>query len=81
MESLRHYDRGATAARLDRRALIDALARAFAAGDAGVEPKRGLQTCRRCDLQPLCRVHERLAATGEDGDDEEDDIAVDGGDA
>ena len=35
---------------------------AVGAGDARVDPKRALQTCRQCDLQPLCRVHERLDA-------------------
>lgn len=43
------------------RAELDSLARSFAAGDARVDPKRGLQTCRNCDLHPLCRVHERLS--------------------
>ena len=32
----------------------------FAAGDATVDPKALLSTCRWCDLKPLCRVHERL---------------------
>ena len=41
----------------------------FADGVARVDPKRGLLTCRHCDLQPLCRVHERIAAL-----DDEDDI-------
>jgi len=48
---------------------LEALGSGFAAGDARVDPKRGLQTCRYCDLQPLCRVHERLGALEEaDGD-------------
>lgn len=64
----------------DWKAGVDALARAFAAGEAGVDPKRGLQTCRRCDLQPLCRVHERLGAL-DAGDDEEDDGNAEGGNA
>jgi probable DNA repair protein len=37
------------------------LAGQFAAGDARVDPKKLASTCRRCDLQPLCRVHERLS--------------------
>jgi len=41
---------------------LDALGSGFAAGEARVDPKRGLATCRYCDLQPLCRVHERLGA-------------------
>lgn len=40
---------------------LESLAAGFAAGDARVDPKRGLQTCRNCDLHPLCRVHERAA--------------------
>ncbi|HEV7800539.1 MAG TPA: PD-(D/E)XK nuclease family protein [Burkholderiales bacterium] len=51
---------------------LDALGREFADGVAVVDPKRGLKTCRHCDLQPLCRVHERLAALEDEdeGDDE-----------
>ena len=42
------------------------LARGFAAGEASVDPKRG--ACDYCDLQALCRIHEREAAPGgEDG--------------
>jgi hypothetical protein len=47
---------------------LELLAREFAGGVAIVDPKRGLKTCRYCDLQPLCRVHERIAAL----DDEEE---------
>ncbi len=47
----------------------------FASGDARVDPKRLLSTCLRCDLKPLCRVHERLGALAEGdegtGEDEE----------
>jgi probable DNA repair protein len=38
----------------------DALGAAFACGDARVDPKQGLYTCRNCDLQTLCRVYEKL---------------------
>jgi probable DNA repair protein len=38
-----------------------ALGAAFAAGDARVDPKYELKTCRRCDLQTLCRVYEKLS--------------------
>jgi len=38
----------------------DALGAAFASGDARVDPKEGLDTCRNCDLQTLCRVYEKL---------------------
>jgi probable DNA repair protein len=45
---------------------LEALAGEFKSGVAGVDPKRGLATCRNCDLHTLCRVHERLSALGED---------------
>jgi hypothetical protein len=51
---------------------LESLARGFAAGAAAVDPKHGLATCRNCDLQTLCRVHERLSALDADaaaGDD------------
>lgn len=44
------------------KATLEALARDFATGRAAVDPKRGLATCRNCDLQTLCRVHDRLSA-------------------
>ena len=47
---------------------LENLAREFAAGRAPVDPKRGLNTCRHCDLQTLCRVHERISALAEDGE-------------
>jgi len=37
----------------------DALGAGFAAGEARVDPKHGAATCRICDLQTLCRVHEK----------------------
>jgi probable DNA repair protein len=55
----------------DWRKELESLARGFASGDARVDPKDGLKTCRTCDLQPLCRVHERLAALGGDEEAEE----------
>jgi hypothetical protein len=42
----------------------EALGQAFAAGDAHVDPKDDLKTCRRCDLQTLCRVYEKFASPG-----------------
>ena len=51
------------------KAEIEALGSGFAAGDARVDPKRLLQTCRYCDLQPLCRVYERLSALDDEGED------------
>jgi ATP-dependent helicase/nuclease subunit B len=48
---------------------LDALGSGFASGDARVDPKKLLATCRYCDLQPLCRVYERVnALTESDGD-------------
>jgi probable DNA repair protein len=38
------------------------LGAAFAAGDAHVDPKNDLGTCRLCDLQTLCRVYEKYSA-------------------
>jgi ATP-dependent helicase/nuclease subunit B len=38
----------------------DALGASFAAGEARVDPKNGLDTCRLCHLQTLCRVHEKI---------------------
>jgi len=32
----------------------------FASGVAGVDPKRYPQTCQFCELQPVCRIRERL---------------------
>ncbi|MGQ0547240.1 MAG: PD-(D/E)XK nuclease family protein, partial [Betaproteobacteria bacterium] len=37
----------------------ESLGAAFAAGDAQVDPKHDLETCRLCDLQTLCRVYEK----------------------
>jgi probable DNA repair protein len=45
---------------------LEKLAHGYADGDARVDPKKGLQTCRKCDLQPLCRVHERLSALADE---------------
>lgn len=47
----------------------EALGAAYAAGDARVDPKNELKTCRRCDLQTLCRVYEKLSGlrSGEGG--------------
>jgi hypothetical protein len=44
----------------------EALAGAFAAGEARVDPKKELQTCRYCDLQTLCRVYEKVNPLKED---------------
>jgi hypothetical protein len=44
------------------KAEAEALGRAFAAGEARVDPKNDLATCRLCDLQTLCRVYEKFSA-------------------
>jgi len=51
---------------------LDSLAGGFASGEAAVDPKYGLKTCRNCDLHPLCRVHEKIGGDADDeaGDDE-----------
>jgi ATP-dependent helicase/nuclease subunit B len=43
----------------------EALGAAFAAGDAHVDPKDALKTCRLCELQTLCRVYEKFNALAE----------------
>lgn len=43
----------------DWRATVERLANDFAGGEAAVDPKRPLHTCRYCDLHPLCRIEER----------------------
>lgn len=50
---------------------LQSLAAQFAEGEAPVNPKRGDQTCRLCDLMSLCRV--RSAASAPFVEDEEDD--------
>ncbi|MBI1733027.1 MAG: PD-(D/E)XK nuclease family protein [Gammaproteobacteria bacterium] len=50
-----------------RSVLVD-LAAEFERGHAPVQPRDGAATCRVCDLHPLCRVHELVAAR----DDSED---------
>ena len=52
---------------------LDELGSGFASGDARVDPKRGDQTCKFCDLHALCRINERAPspARGE-GDFEEE---------
>jgi probable DNA repair protein len=38
----------------------------FAAGDAGVDPKKDLMTCRYCGLETLCRVYEKINVLAEE---------------
>jgi ATP-dependent helicase/nuclease subunit B len=44
------------------------LGAAFAAGDARIDPKYALKTCRLCDLQTLCRVYENIDSLKETND-------------
>jgi ATP-dependent helicase/nuclease subunit B len=41
---------------------LETLGREFAGGEARVDPKRGDETCRYCELRPLCRINERGGA-------------------
>jgi ATP-dependent helicase/nuclease subunit B len=43
----------------------EALGKAFVSGDAHVDPKEELKTCRRCELQTLCRVYEKFSGLAE----------------
>lgn len=49
---------------------LTALAQEYAAGDARIQPKRA-QTCERCHLSTLCRIHELRGAELEETDDAE----------
>jgi len=53
---------------------LDELGQGFASGDARVDPKRGDDTCRFCDLHALCRINERSSdlylKDGKGGEDE-----------
>jgi probable DNA repair protein len=44
---------------------LESLGEGFASGDARVDPKQMLRTCRYCDLHTLCRVYERVNALAE----------------
>ncbi|MFN2646826.1 MAG: PD-(D/E)XK nuclease family protein [Burkholderiales bacterium] len=43
------------------KAHAETLATGFAQGDAHVDPKEDLKTCRRCDLHTLCRIYEKFS--------------------
>lgn len=42
---------------------LEALAKGFFSGDARVDPKQYPITCRYCDIQPFCRIHERIGVS------------------
>jgi ATP-dependent helicase/nuclease subunit B len=44
------------------RNVVTELATRFRLGDAEVDPKNPPETCKFCQLQPLCRIHERIGA-------------------
>jgi ATP-dependent helicase/nuclease subunit B len=46
----------------------DALGKSFATGEAPVDPKEGLKTCRMCELHTLCRVYEKTNALADEND-------------
>lgn len=47
---------------------LEALGKEFAVGEARVDPKRGDDTCRWCELKPLCRINERARGLGAEAD-------------
>jgi ATP-dependent helicase/nuclease subunit B len=53
------------------RTTIEELALDFLAGQADVNPREMPETCERCGLQALCRVHETAAYMGDAGAEEE----------
>ena len=49
---------------------LEALAKGFSSGDARVNPKYYPVTCRYCDVQPFCRIHEKIGMNSATRDDE-----------
>ena len=39
---------------------LTSIAVSFSEGDAWVNPKKHLYTCRNCDVKPFCRIYERI---------------------
>src|SRR6266853_1519468 len=50
----------------DWRKEAERLGRSFATGEAGVDPKKDLITCRYCGLETLCRVYEKINVLAEE---------------
>jgi hypothetical protein len=50
----------------DWRKEAERLGRSFAGGEAGVDPKKELNTCRYCGLETLCRVYEKVNVLAEE---------------
>lgn len=60
-ESLQHQQYESWAVLVDSwRNSLEALAKGFFRGDARVDPKHYPITCRYCDVQPFCRIHEKI---------------------
>jgi ATP-dependent helicase/nuclease subunit B len=57
---------------LDWRNCIQQLARDFVDGNAEVAPREAPQTCARCGLQTLCRIHENEARLPSEAGDDSD---------
>ena len=57
----------------DWRRVLDRLGREFREGRALVDPKKGLETCRHCNLGPLCRIHESAEETAHEDAEPADD--------
>jgi RecB family exonuclease len=53
------------------RRTLEALGAGFASGEARVDPKQLVHTCRYCKLQTLCRVYERINVLDEEGEEQE----------
>jgi probable DNA repair protein len=53
------------------RKTLEALGAGFASGDARVDPKKLVHTCRYCKLQTLCRVYEHVNVLDEEGEEQE----------
>ncbi|HKW38379.1 MAG TPA: PD-(D/E)XK nuclease family protein [Burkholderiales bacterium] len=50
----------------DWKAEAEKLGGEFARGEAGVDPKKDLMTCRYCGLETLCRVYEKINVLAEE---------------
>lgn len=49
---------------------LETLAKGFSGGNASVDPKNYPATCRYCDVQPFCRIYEKIGAGFAARDDE-----------
>lgn len=58
---------------MDWRNYIERMAREYMEGRAEVNPRDYPMTCKRCDLQALCRVHENRADAEPEGEEDSDE--------